>query len=68
MERVENSGNRNTFTSLMAEAREIARKISCSFRHKNKGRFSGSTTNFLFNDGSFHTVLKRGNTIYQGRH
>lgn len=47
MDEVEKSGNRNTFTTLMDEARKIARGLSCKVKYKNQRRFSGSETDFL---------------------
>ena len=60
MERVENSENRNTFTSLMAEAREIAEKYHVRLSIKTREDLVDQRQIFLFNDGSFHTVLKEG--------
>ena len=46
MDEVEKSGNRNTFTTLMDEARKIAEDYHVRLSIKNKRRFSGSETDF----------------------
>lgn len=60
MDQVENSGNRNTYTSLMAEAREIAERYHVRLSIKTREGSVDQRQIFLFNDGSFHTVLKEG--------
>ena len=60
MDQIENSGNRNTFTSLMAEAREIAESYHVMLSIKTREELVDQRQIFLFNDGSFHTVLKEG--------
>lgn len=60
LEMVENSGSRNTFTSLMDEAKEIAENYHVRLSIKTRGDFVDQRQIFLFNDGSFHTVLKGG--------
>lgn len=60
MDQIENSGNRNTFTSLMAEAREIAESYLVMLSIKTREDLVDQRQIFLFNDGSFHTVLKEG--------
>lgn len=60
MEQIENSGNRNTFTSLIVEAREIAENYHVRLSIKTKEDVVDQNQIFLFNDGSFHTVLKEG--------
>ena len=60
MDQVENLGNRNTFTSLMAEAREIAESYHVRLSIKTREDLVDQRQIFLFNDGSFHTVLREG--------
>lgn len=60
MDQIENSGNRNTFTSLMAEARKIAESYHVMLSIKTREDLVDQRQIFLFNDGSFHTVLKEG--------
>ena len=60
MNQVENSSNRNTFSSLMAEAREIAESYHVRLSIKTREDFVDPRQTFLFNDGSFHTVLREG--------
>ena len=56
----ESSGTRNTFASLMKEAREIATNYHTRLSIKTKEELVDQRQIFLFNDGSFHTVLKEG--------
>lgn len=60
MEQIENSGSRNTFTSLISEAMEIAEKYHVRLSIKTREELVDQRQIFLFNDGSFHTVLKEG--------
>lgn len=60
MDEVEKSGNRNTFTTLMDEARKIAENYHVRLSIKTKEDLVDQRQIFLFNDGSFHTVLKEG--------
>lgn len=60
MDEVEKLGNRNTFTTLMDEAREIAENYHVRLSIKTKEDLVDQRQIFLFNDGSFHTVLKEG--------
>ncbi len=60
MDQIEKSGNRNTFVSLMREAEEIAKNYHVRLSIKTKEDFVDQKQVFLFNDGSFHTVLKEG--------
>ena len=60
MDHIENSGNRTTFTSLMAEARKIAESYHVMLSIKTREDLVDQRQIFLFNDGSFHTVLKEG--------
>ena len=60
MDEVEKSGNRNTFTTLMDEARKIAEDYHVRLSIKTKEDLVDQRQIFLFNDGSFHTVLKEG--------
>ena len=57
MEQVEKSGNRNTYTSLMAEAKEIADNYHVRLSIKTREDFVDQRQTFLFHDGSFHTVF-----------
>lgn len=58
MDQIERSGN--TFTSLMAEASEIAENYHVRLSIKTREDLVDRRQIFLFNDGSFHTVLKEG--------
>lgn len=60
MDEVEESGNRNIFTTLKEEARKIAEKYHVRLSIKTKEDLINQRQIFLFNDGSFHTVLKEG--------
>lgn len=60
MEQIENSGSRNTFLSLKAEARDIAVNYHVRLSIKTREDLVDQRQIFLFNDGSFHTVLKEG--------
>lgn len=60
MDAVEKSENRNTFTTLMEEARKIAENYHVRLSIKTKEDLVDQRQIFLFNDGSFHTVLKEG--------
>ena len=60
MDAVEKSGNKNTFTTLMEEARKIAENYHVRLSIKTKEDLVDQRQIFLFNDGSFHTVLKEG--------
>ena len=60
MDEVEKTGNRNTFTTLMDEARKIAENYHVRLSIKIKEDLVDQRQIFLFNDGSFHTVLKEG--------
>ena len=55
--KVEKSGNRNTYTSLMAEAKEIADNYHVRLSIKTREDFVDQRQTFLFHDGSFHTVF-----------
>ena len=60
MEEVAKSGSRNTFSTLMDEARKIAEYYHVRLSIKTKEELVDQRQIFLFNDGSFHTVLKEG--------
>lgn len=60
MDKVEKSGNRNTFATLMVEARKIAENYHVRLSIKTREDLVDQRQIFLFNDGSFHTVLKEG--------
>lgn len=60
MDEVAKSGSRNTFSTLMDEAREIAENYHVRLSIKTKEELVDQRQIFLFNDGSFHTVLKEG--------
>ncbi len=60
MDQIENSGDENTYTSLMSEAREIAENYHVRLSIKAKEDLVDQRQIFLFNDGSFHTVLREG--------
>lgn len=60
MVKIEDSGNGNTFTSLMAEAKKIAENYHVMLSIKTREDLVDQRQIFLFNDGSFHTVLKEG--------
>lgn len=60
MNQVESSGNRNTFISLMDEARKIAENYHVRLSIKTREDLVDQRQIFLFNDGSFHTVLREG--------
>lgn len=60
MNEVEKSGNRNTFATLMDEARYIAENYHVRLSIKTRDDLVDQRQIFLFNDGSFHTVLKEG--------
>ena len=60
MEQVENFGNRNTFISLMSEARKIVENYHVQLSIKTREDLVDQRQIFLFNDGSFHTVLREG--------
>lgn len=61
MDEVAKSGSRNTFSTLIDEAREIAENYHVRLSIKTKEELVDQRQIFLFNDGSFHTVLKEGN-------
>ena len=58
MEQIEKVGNRNTLTSLISEARKIAENYHVRLSIKTREDLAEQRQIFLFNDGSFHTVLK----------
>lgn len=60
MDEVEKSGNRNTYTTLIDEARKIADNYQVRLSIKTRDELVDQRQIFLFNDGSFHTVLKEG--------
>lgn len=60
MEKVEDSGIRNTFSSLVVEAGEISENYHVRLSIKTKEDLVDQRQIFLFNDGSFHTVLREG--------
>lgn len=60
MEQTGDHETRNTFAQLMDEARAIAEKYHVRLSIKTKEEFVDQKQVFLFNDGSFHTVLKTG--------
>ena len=60
MDEVAKSGSRNTFSTLMDEARKIAEYYHVRLSIKTKEELVDQRQIFLFNDGSFHTVLKEG--------
>lgn len=60
MDEVAKSGSRNTFSTLMDEARKIAENYHVRLSIKTKEELVDQRQIFLFNDGSFHTVLKEG--------
>ena len=60
MNQVESSGNRNTFISLMDEAKKIAENYHVRLSIKTREDLVDQRQIFLFNDGSFHTVLREG--------
>jgi len=60
MEQIEKVGNRNTLTSLISEARKIAENYHVRLSIKTREDLVERRQIFLFNDGSFHTVLKDG--------
>ena len=60
MEEIAKSGSRNTFSTLMDEARKIAEYYHVRLSIKTKEELVDQRQIFLFNDGSFHTVLKEG--------
>lgn len=60
MEDVKKGENNYTFTSLMNEAKEIAETYHIKLSIKTKNNLIDHRQVFLFNDGSFHTVLKEG--------
>lgn len=58
MNQVESNRNRNTFHSLMQEAKEIAENYHIRLSIKTKEDLVDQRQAFLFNDGTFHTILK----------
>lgn len=60
MDAVEKSGNRNTFTKLIEEAKKIAEDYHVRLSIKTREDLVDQRQIFLFNDGSFHTVLREG--------
>lgn len=60
MDKVEKSGSRNTFATLMVEAKKIAENYHVRLSIKTREDLVDQRQIFLFNDGSFHTVLKEG--------
>ncbi|WP_026529054.1 hypothetical protein [Butyrivibrio sp. VCD2006] len=60
MDEVAKSGSRNTFSTLMDEAKKIAENYHVRLSIKTKEELVDQRQIFLFNDGSFHTVLKEG--------
>lgn len=60
MNQIENSDSRNTYSSLMEEARKIAAEYHVRLSIKTSEDLVDNKQIFLFNDGSFHTVLKEG--------
>lgn len=60
MNKAERTGNSDTFTALMEEARKIAENYHVRLSIKTKEDLVDQRQIFLFNDGSFHTVLKEG--------
>lgn len=60
MDEIEKSEDRNTFTALMDEARKIAENYHVRLSIKTREDLVDQRQIFLFNDGSFHTVLKEG--------
>lgn len=60
MDEIEKSESRNTFSTLMDEAKKIAENYHVRLSIKTKEELVDQRQIFLFNDGSFHTVLKEG--------
>ncbi len=60
MEQINSSNNGNKFTSLLIEAEEIVENYHIRLSIKTKEDFVDQKQTFLFNDGSFHTVLREG--------
>ena len=60
MDEIEKSESRNTFSTLMDEAKKIAESYHVRLSIKTKEELVDQRQIFLFNDGSFHTVLKEG--------
>ena len=60
MEMVEKSESKNTLTSLTKQAEQIAEQYHVRLSIKTKEDLVDYRQIFLFNDGSFHTVLKEG--------
>lgn len=60
LDQIERSGERSVFTSLIDESRKIAENYHVRLSIKTKEEFQDKSQVFLFNDGSFHTVLKEG--------
>lgn len=60
MDQNEGVGNKYTFSSLIAEAREIAENYHVRLSIKTREDLVDQRQIFLFNDGSFHTVLREG--------
>lgn len=60
MDEIEKSESRNTFSTLMDEAKKIAEDYHVRLSIKTKEELVDQRQIFLFNDGSFHTVLKEG--------
>lgn len=58
MDEVEEFGSRYTYATLMDEARKIAEEYHVRLSIKTKESLVDQRQIFLFNDGSFHTVLK----------
>ncbi len=60
MEDVEKAGNKKSYITLMDEAKEIVEKYHIRLSVKTREESVDQRQAFLFNDGSFHTVLKEG--------
>ena len=60
MDEVEKSGKRNTFATLINEAKKIADNYHVRLSIKTREDLVDQRQVFLFNDSSFHTVLKEG--------
>lgn len=60
MDEIAKSGSRNMFSTLMDEARKIAENYHVRLSIKTREELVDQRQIFLFNDGSFHTVLKEG--------
>ena len=60
MDEVEKSGKKNTFATLINEAKKIADNYHVRLSIKTREDLVDQRQVFLFNDSSFHTVLKEG--------